>query len=538
MFARGISILTSSAVDAGNIPAPRPSDLVAEKCAQDALRVIQSDVLFMPLSRRLTDPEGYIRVQKQRRSQLETFLWIEPNAAALEKMLDLVAAICEESAWSAAGGLDDPARPVIDLQAAETGVLFAWLLRRHGGRLAEYNPRIFSYLTGEVRRRLISPILAHGDYPFMKGNGRCPALILCDLLLCCMLVEQHPSRRQQPVKLILRLLDDLCAGPSDPRAPIEERIADACAIADIARLMKRLTRGEFDLTRTMPPEGWLDDVIIPWVCGQYFVNPAGESLKPDVSGMDIFRLGYLTQDKGLCALGAHLRMLGEKDGLSLSGRVLSMEYMRSAQDETAAPPRLRRASAENGSLMVSRSGSLFAAISGTGKRANCGDITLFADSAPILVDAGGVVHSLPLIEGCMPATRPRSLPPTDADFGAERDLMSVDMTGMYPEKGMLSAYQRTLMASRKDGTVRLVDAFDFMRPAKELVFRFVTAQKPLVLRNHVRLGPVNLSWDGDMIPDVTELPEYELFPSGNWLVSFTVQNVPRRFICGFTFERN
>ena len=212
--------------------------------------------------------------------------------------------------------------------------------------------------------------------------------------------------------------------------------------------------------------------------------------------------------------------------------------MRSAQDETAAPPRLRRASAENGSLMVSRSGSLFAAISGTGKRANCGDITLFADSAPILVDAGGVVHSLPLIEGCMPATRPRSLPPTDADFGADRDLMSVDMTGMYPEKGMLSAYQRTLMASRKDGTVRLVDAFDFMRPAKELVFRFVTAQKPLVLRDHVRLGPVNLSWDGDMIPDVTELPEYELFPGGNWLVSFTVQNVPRRFICGFTFERN
>ena len=116
--------------------------------------------------------------------------------------------------------------------------------------------------------------------------------------------------------------------------------------------------------------------------------------------------------------------------------------------------------------------------------------------------------------------------------------MSVDMTSLYPEKSMLAAYQRTLMVSRKDDTVRLVDAFEFIRPAQELTFRFVSAQKPLVLRDHVRLGPVNLSWDGNMIPDVAELPECEIFPAGNWLVSFTLKDVPRRFICGFTFERN
>ena len=538
MFARGISVLISSSLDAGNLPAPRPSDALAEKCAQDALRAIQSDEQFMPLSRRLQDADGYARIQKKRRSQLEAFLWIEPNPAALEKMLDLIVAICEESSWAADAGFDDPARPAIDVQAAETGALFAWLMRRHGARLSEYSPRIHSLMTGEVRRRLLSPILAHGDYPFMAGGGRCPALILCDLLLCCTLIERNPSRRQQPVKLILRLLDTLCAGPSDPRAPIEERIADACAVADIVRLMKRLTRGEFDLTRTMPPEGWLDDVIIPWVCGNVFVNPAGESLRPDICGMDLFRLGYLTQDKALCALGAQLNRLNDLSGFSLSGRILNMEYLRAAQDETGTPPRLRRASSENGSLMLSRSGALFAAISGTGRRANIGDITLFADSTPILADCGGVVHSLPLIEGCMPVTRPRNLPPTDANFGPERDLMSVDMTSLYPEKSMLSAYQRTLMASRADGTVRLVDAFEFIRPVQELVFRFVAVQKPLSLRSSVRIGPVDLSWDSDMAPEISELPECPDFPAGSWLIRFTLRDVPRRFICGFTFERN
>ena len=538
MFARGISILVSSCLDAGNIPAPRPGDSVAEKCAQDALRAIQTDDAFMPLSQRLQNPDAYARIQQKRRALLESFLWIEPNAAAMEKMLDLIVEICEESAWSASSGFDDPSRPAIDLQAAETGVLFAWLIRRHGVRLSESSPRIQSLMVGEVRRRLLAPILAHDDYPFMNGGGHCPALILSDLLLSCVLMEQNPHRRQQPIKLLLRLLDGLCIARSDPRASLEARVADACAIADLARLMKRLTRGEFDLTRSMPPEGWLDDIIIAWVHGDFFVNPAGESPRPKISGMDLFRLGYLAQDRALCALGAQLHRLRARSGFSLSGRILNMEYMRAAQDECAAPPRLKRASAENGSLMLSRVNTLFAALSGTGKRANVGDITLFSDSAPILVDAGGVIHNLPLIDGCAPITRPKNPPSTDTDFGPERDLMSVDLTSTYPEKCLLGAYQRTLMTLRSDGTVRLVDAFEFIRPAKTLTFRFVTAQKPLFLRELVRLGPVDLSWDGDMSAEIEELPEAEAFPGGCWLISFTLREVPRRFICGFTFEQN
>lgn len=538
MFARGISILISSAVDPGNIPAPRPCDSVAERCAQEAMRALQADDHFMTLSQRMQDPEGYARIRKKRRDRLESFLWIEPNQQALEAMLDLIVQICEESAWGEADPYDDPARPGIDLQAAETGVLLTWTLRRHGARLAEFSPRIHSLMNGEVRRRLIAPILAHDDYPFMRGRGRCPGLVLSDLLLCCLLMERNAARRQQPVKTLLKLLDQLCAGPSDPLDSIEDRIIDACAIADLARLLKRLTRGELDLTGAVPPDGWIDDITIPWICGDCFANPAGESLRPQIAGMDLFRLGYLTRDRALCALGAQLNRLHELPGASLSGRVLNMEYMRAAQDECSAPPRVRRAAAENGSLMLSRIDSLFAAIAGAGRRANAGDVTIFADSTPILADCGGVVHSLPLIDGCMPITRPRSLPPTDADFGTDRDLMSVDLTSCYPEKSMLSAYQRTLMTLRRDSTVRLVDAFDFIRPVKELTFRFVCAQRPMPLGDLVRIGPVDLSWDGDMEPEITELPTSEDLPAGSWLLSFTLHQVPGRFICGFTFERN
>jgi len=538
MFASGIHVLISSAVDTGNLPAPRPSDVLADRLSQSAMRTLQAPAEYMPLSERLQDPDQYMYLQQKRRARLESLLWVEPNPGVLECMVDLIVMICEEGSWAVSrAGIDDPAHPAIDVQAAETGVLFAWLLRRHGARLAEYSPRIQSMMLSEVRRRLLGPILAHEDYPFMRLIGSCPALIMSDLLMTCVLMEKNPARRQQPVKLLLRLLDKICASQSDPSAPIEERVADACAVTDLARMLKRITRGEFDLTRSVPPAGWLDDLIIPWIHGELFVNPAGDTMRPRIAGMDLFRLGHLTRERSLCALGAQLGNFTEQSGFSLSGRILNMEYLRAAQDECGNPPRLRRAAAENGSLMVSRMDSTFTALAGMGNRANAGDVTLYVNNAPILVDAGGAVHSLPMINGCSPMFQPAKLPHTDADFSQDRDLMSVDLTQTYPEACPLAAYQRTLIASRAESVVRLVDAFEFTQPVKEVTFRFVTAQKPLNLKECVRMGPVDMSWDGEMQPEIVELPACDAF-NGSWLVSLRMDNVPRRFICGFTFERN
>ena len=59
-------------------------------------------------------------------------------------------------------------------------------------------------LLGEVRRRLLGPILAHEDYPFMRLIGRCPALIMSDLLLTCVLMEKNPARRFQNAEQMLQ----------------------------------------------------------------------------------------------------------------------------------------------------------------------------------------------------------------------------------------------------------------------------------------------------------------------------------------------
>jgi len=528
-------------MDPGSMPVPRPSEALMDQYAQAAMRTMLDDDEYMSASQRMEGPERYHRIQRKRRSALESLIWIEPNHDMLRRMADLIDLISSENSWSAAGEyFDDPFHPTIDLQAAETGVLFAWIHRRHGQRLAEISPRIAISMLSELRRRLLSPITSHSDYPFMHRQGSCPVLILCDLLLSCLLLEINAARRQPPVKAIMHLLDRLSAAPPKGDVPLREQLADACALVDIARLLKRLTRGELDFTRETPPVGWLDDVLIPWIAGDYFIDPAVGGMKGHLAGMDIFRLGYFARDKALCTLGAQLNRLNDRPAFSLTGRILSMEYSRAAQDECAAPPKLRRAETESGSIMLSRVNGMLASIARGADRANAGDVVLFADSMPILIDAGGEViyHSLPTVNGYEMLRRPQSEILTERAFGDDRDVMSADLTPAYPRESSLLAYQRTLMTMRTDQSIRLVDAFEFAAQPSEICFRFVCAQKPLSLRSCVRLGPVSLSWDGDMLPEIFEINDEAAFPGQCYLLQLRMKNPPSRCICGFTFERN
>lgn len=74
MFIRGLTILASSAMDVGNIPAPRPWDaLEAALLRQSALQAVQAELEFMPVSQRLIEPERYVALQETRRALLERF---------------------------------------------------------------------------------------------------------------------------------------------------------------------------------------------------------------------------------------------------------------------------------------------------------------------------------------------------------------------------------------------------------------------------------------------------------------------------------
>ena len=82
--------------------------------------------------------------------------------------------------------------------------------------------------------------------------------------------------------------------------------------------------------------------------------------------------------------------------------------------------------------------------------------------------------------------------------------------------------------------MRLVDAFEFLRPPRQLCFRFLCVQRPIPLHDSVRLGPMTLTWDGELTPEVEELRDI----SGRCLLRLKLNDPPRRLICGFRFEPN
>lgn len=92
--------------------------------------------------------------------------------------------ICEQSQWSipahdyfaldAQEGLPDPARPFLDLFAADTAALFAWTTIALGAELARREPALHRRMAIEVRRRVLRPYLEQDWGWYGPREGRAP----------------------------------------------------------------------------------------------------------------------------------------------------------------------------------------------------------------------------------------------------------------------------------------------------------------------------------------------------------------------------
>ena len=83
MFARGISILASSAVQPANINLPHPNDLLSDRIQQAAQRAMLAELPRMLPSEIRQNPERHAQLFHARREHLEALLWVEPTQAVL-----------------------------------------------------------------------------------------------------------------------------------------------------------------------------------------------------------------------------------------------------------------------------------------------------------------------------------------------------------------------------------------------------------------------------------------------------------------------
>ena len=548
MFLRNYGALMSLARPEA-MPSPQATGAAREAAQAEAYLAMSRELEGMPLSRRLADPAAYLRLQRGRRRTLEALLAAECDAAALERVTDLVCMLAEESTWSEnpkGAPFDDDQHPEIDFQCAETLMLIAWTQRALGERLGS---RVSGKLLYEARRRVFSPFLAHGDYPFMRFAGvhgaraYRPLCILSDILLSALILETDGARRGAVVKLALRLLDEAAQSRENRVLPLADALADTAAATDLCLLLRKLTRGEVDLTADCPNADWLDGLLFAWLEDDYFADAATGELRPDLSGAELFRVGLAANDEALTALGASLHRARHLPSSTLTGRLLDISCAGLLSAQGGSVPKLRHAATLRNRLMLSRFGSLTCAIHSGGGRGNAGSVLLFSGARPILVEIPGMA-SVPVIGGHSQLDAPADRAP-EAAFGGEvcpadfqtqpdRELMSVELTYAYPVQAAARAVQRTAMALRREGALRLVDAFDLEKPAP-IAFQFITPVKPQRLTGGVRLGSVDMTWDGALSCDIA--PVGRSFPDAGGsplyrILLTTPQPVTRGF---FTF---
>ena len=536
MFYRGYSALASLGRPE-TMPTPR-SLASAARDADAVQRAMSRALEGMPLSARLQDPAAYLRLQQARRRSLEALLTAEPDEAVLRRAVDLMGMICEESAWSMnpeRAPFEDDAHPVIDVQSAETALLLGWSARAFGDRLPS---RVTGKLVYEVRRRVFAPVLAHQDYPFMRARGSRPLTILSDILLAAMLLETNEQRRASVMKLALRLIDQAISARADKVEPLEEALSETAAVTDLAALLRRITRGELDLTPDYPDPEWLDQLLYPWLEGDWFADPAGEGMRPRLSGAELFRVGLCANDDAVTALGASLHRRHPLPSSGVTGRLMDLSCRQMLEAETRKAPRIKCGATPGNRVMVSRFSGMTCAMHTGGGRGNAGSLLLFCDGAPVLVEDGDL-SSLPVIGGHSQLARPDLPCEADYDLRQERDQMSVELTSAYPA-GLARSIQRTAMIRRQDAAVTLVDAFDLNEPAS-IAFRFIIPRRPEYIMGGLRLGGVDLRWEGDLKLDIADTGRSFPMPDGEtaslWRVTLTAPAPVTRAFYTFTFAR-
>ena len=229
------------------------------------------------------------------------------------------------------------------------------------------------------------------------------------------------------------------------------------------------------------------------------------------SGPAMYRIGMQVRDRALCDLGAYLfRTQGEGPAETLLMHACRNVLLRGRlENEKGVPPFRRQGYLNAQELMVARmaeddeSGLALAVHGGhnglIGGHPDVGDIMLFAHGQPILVDAGCFdetwMHSLPVIGASQQAGGAmRRAEDVNCRLEEGYAMLSMNLMGVYPPEAHVSAWQRTAIYNREDGTVQLIDVFD-LSAFETVRFHFITPCKPVLGERFAQLGPVRLRWE-------------------------------------------
>lgn len=446
---------------------------------------------------------------------------LEGRGRFLDAIIDGVFLICEESGWQLPahnayerGGqrfaLPDPARPVIDLFAAETGALLATVAALMRERLDKVSPHIVARIEREVRARVLSPYLDR--HFWWMGNGaermnNWTAWITQNVLLSAFALETDQDLRRRVVEKALSGLDafikDYAEDGACEEGVVYYRHAALCMAGAMAILDAVAPASMAPLWKAPKIRSMAEYIVNMHVAGRQYFNFSDSAAVIEPCTVREYLFGKAVGSDVLATFAA-------RDRLSSEHKHLPEEWnLWYRVQELLVTPEIAREAKPPGDvfypgigLFIARDDHFALAVKGgnNGESHNhndVGSLTLYKDGKPFLIDVGvetytaktfsserydiwtmqSGFHNLPTFGDINQAD--------GADFAARnirteftenQAQISLDIASAYPTAARLRSYRRTVTL-RRGQEVEVVDIHEGDRPA---VLSLMTSVEPII----------------------------------------------------------
>jgi len=364
---------------------------------------------------------------------------IENKGRFTDDIVDGIWSICEETFWGVPAhliyqkrghGLADVSDPVVDLFAAETASMLAWVFYLLGDKLDEVSPLIKERISFEVDRRIIKVIESDPQYRWM-GYGRnitdtslsyaqksflqrrpnnWNPWISSNILTCILLLENNKQRRADFVFRVFDILDNYIE-PHPADGGCDEGTGywgrAAASTFDCLDLVMMATDNKFNIFDEPLIKNMGEFISRAYIGNGYYLNFADAVSKTNHSPMLVYRYGKAVNSQPMMEMGAFLAIRNDfesviSQGFSLLRILPELYYSKELLHASAKEPLIQDSWWPDIQLVVSRDresstqGLFLAAKGGHNQESHnhndVGSFIVFKNGIPALIDIGAATY--------------------------------------------------------------------------------------------------------------------------------------------------
>ncbi len=453
---------------------------------------------------------------------------VENKGRFTDELVNGLWLILEETSWcipahiggqKSGQGLPDEQEPIVDLFAAETGALLAWVDYLAGPKLDSVSPLIRSRLQRQVSQRILDPCLERSDFWWMGWGERervnnWNPWICSNWLTAALLLEKDPQRRVDAVWKAMRAIDNFIKtyysdGGCDEGPSYWGRAG--ASLFDCLELLHSSTGGAVDVYKDPLIRNMGAYIYRAHIAEDYFIDFADAPARVAVPADLIHRWGRRMGDRNMTDFGAWAEarkgVQGDVDDGSIARLLPALANLGELKAASGRAPLVRDVWLDGIQVMAARTkdgsaeGFYLAAKGGHNDESHnhndVGNFIVYCDGKPVLVDAGvgtytaktfsdsrydiwtmqSAYHNLPTINGVMQRDG-REFAARAVSYGQSGGAarLSLDIAGAYPPEAGVKSWKRSLSLNRgKD--VRLSDSFVLEKRQGELYLSLLTPCK-------------------------------------------------------------